>query len=184
MEPHHEELDVVIRAEEPRDFTAIRDLVAAAFGSPAEADLVEAIRGSEQYVPEWALVAVHDDTDVVGHVMVSYADLVDGSTRRRIAMLSPLAVRPDVHGRGVGSVLVRGVAALADAAGEPLIVLEGSPVYYSRFGFEHAAPLGVELPLPSWATSEAGQLLRLRAYDANLRGRVEYSPAFAPFADH
>jgi putative acetyltransferase len=180
-----ERASLLVRPETAADHVAIRAVVMGAFASDTEADLVDAIRTSAEYVAAWALVAVDHAGDVAGHVMVSYASLVgeSGSTRP-IAMLSPLAVRPDVQGIGYGSALVRSVVELADAAGEPLVILEGNPLYYSRFGFEHARPLGVELPLPSWAMSEAGQLIRLAAYDGAIRGKVAYPPAFDGVTEH
>jgi putative acetyltransferase len=162
-----------IRSERPADNDAITEVVGAAFKSPAEARLVELIRASEHYVPEWALVAERDG-HIAGHVMVSYTPLA----ARRIPMLSPLAVAPELHNQGIGGALVREVCARVDAAGEPCVILEGSPVYYSRFGFEPSAPLGVILPLPDWVPPEAGQLLRLRNYDASITGTVVYPPAF------
>jgi putative acetyltransferase len=162
-----------IRAEGAADIDAIAAVVEAAFNSPEEARLVEKIRASENFVPEWSLVAERDGR-IVGHVMVSYAAL----GTERIPMLSPLAVAPDVHNQGIGGALVREVCARVDAAGEPCVVLEGSPVYYSRFGFEPSAPLGVTLPLPEWAPPDAGQLLRLRHYDPARHGNVVYPPAF------
>ena len=57
-------------------------------------------------------------------------------------------------------------------------MLEGSPAFYGRLGFEPAAAYGLILPLPSWAPPEAAQVLRL-ADDAPVpRGRVVYPPAF------
>src|SRR3954463_2189732 len=75
-------MPVTIRAERPEDFDAISRVVAAAFNSQIEADLVLAIRASEHYVGEWALVAELDEV-IVGHVMLSYSalHLDDGSTR-------------------------------------------------------------------------------------------------------
>jgi putative acetyltransferase len=121
------------------------------------------------------------DGRVVGHVMVSGAALRNDSGDRTISMLSPLAVDPDHHGAGIGGALVRAVTAIADERGEPLVVLEGSPRYYARFGFVHSVPHGIELPLPDWAPAEAAQVLLLRAYDPHdptLRGRVVYPAAF------
>jgi len=51
-----------------------------------------------------------------------------------IVMLSPLAVVPEFQKRGIGSALVRDVTAEADRRGHPFVILEGSPVYYGRFG--------------------------------------------------
>jgi putative acetyltransferase len=171
-------LAVTIRPERPTDHDAIAAVVTAAFGSPAEARLVADVRASENYVAGLSLVAEHEGR-VVGHVMVSYVGLNDGSgNERRIASLSPLAVAPDVQRRGVGSALVRAVTAEADRRGEPLVVLEGSPAYYGRLGFEHAARYGIEIRLPSWAPPEAAQVMRLAAHDPSITGRLVYPPAF------
>jgi putative acetyltransferase len=173
-----------IRSERGDDHTAIRDVVAAAFGSLVEAALVDAIRNSPEYVGEWALVAELEGA-IVGHTMVSYARLVtDHEVSRRVAMLSPLAVAPEVQRGGIGAALVRSVCARVDTAGEPCVVLEGSPAYYARFGFEPARPLGIEIPIPSWAPSEAGQLLRLANYTDSMRGTVVYPKAFDAVSDH
>jgi len=115
--------------------------------------------------------------------MVSYVTLRDASADHRVPSLSPLAVDPDHQRTGIGSALVRAVATIVDSADEPMIVLEGSPRYYSRFGFEHAVPRGVTMTLPSWAPPEAAQLLRLRRYDADLRGQVVYPAAFDVVTD-
>ncbi len=73
---------------------------------------------------------------------------------------------------------------LADERGEPLVVLEGSPVYYGRLGFQRSAAYGIELPIPDWAPPEASQVLPLRNYDPSIRGRVVYPPAFDAATDH
>jgi putative acetyltransferase len=169
--------DITIRAEQPGDVAAIAEVVEAAFGSPLEARLVDAIRTSPEFVPKLSLVAELGGR-VVGHVMISGASLEDERGRRDIVMLSPLAVAPDLQRRGIGSALVGEVTARADRRGDPLVVLEGSPVFYGRLGFEPAAPLGIHITLPEWAPPEAAQVMRLRAYEPSLHGRVVYSPAF------
>jgi len=116
--------------------------------------------------------------DVVGHVMVSHVELALGDARRPIASLSPLAVEPGHQRAGIGSALVREVVQRADAHGEPLVVLEGSPRFYGRFGFEFAVPLGIHMDLPDWAPPEAAQVRRLVRYDSSFRGHVVYPPAF------
>ncbi len=167
-----------LRPETPADFDAIRAVVAAAFASDVEAKLVDDIRADECYRPELALVA-EEDGDVVGHVMISHAELHTPDGVRRIAMLSPLAVAPPRQKDGVGSALVREVTARADALGDAVVVLEGSPAYYPRFGFVDARTLGIEIHLPDWAPPEAGQALPLAAYDPALRGTVVHPPPFA-----
>jgi putative acetyltransferase len=167
----------VIRAEQPNDFDAIAEVVAAAFNSRPHARLVENIRASPHYLPELSLVAERDGR-IVGHVMISYSKLRDGEAERPIGQLSPLSVAPDAQRQGVGTDLVRTVCALADERGEPLVVLEGDPAYYGRFGFEFAPAYGIHITLPSWAAPEAAQMMRLRNYDPSIRGQVVYPPAF------
>lgn len=168
---------VQIRAERPGDRDAIARVVAAAFDSEAHARLVEAIRSSANFIADLALVA-EEAGDVVGYVMISHAELDDGVARRRVATLSPLAVRPDRQGQGIGSALVRTACDEAKERGEPLILVEGDPRFYGRFGFEPAVPHGIGFTLPSWAPEEAGQVLRLTGDDPCLRGRVVYPAAF------
>ncbi len=158
-------------------------MVEAAFGSEVEAGLVAAIRASPEYIPECALVAIVDG-QVVGHVMISDAAIELDGARRRIAMLSPLAVRPEFQRRGVGSALVHEVVRRADARDEPLVILEGDPNYYGRLGFVSATPLGIAIPIPDWASPEAAQCICLRAYDRAIRGQVVYPAAFDGLADH
>lgn len=168
---------MIIRPEQPRDFDAIRVVVRDAFDSDVEAKLVDDIRADACYRPELALVADMDG-EIVGHVMLSSCALRDGDVEHAIVMLSPLAVTPERQREGVGSALVRDVCARADAEGEPLIVLEGSPAYYQRFGFVDSRTLGIEIHLPDWAPPEAGQALPLSSYDPVLRGTVVYPPPF------
>ncbi len=172
-----------IRAERSEDRAAIALVVTAAFGSPVEARLVTAIRASAGFIPELSLVAELEHR-IVGHVMISAASLGDGDAHHRIVTLSPLAVAPDVQRRGIGSALVREVTARADQRGEALVVLEGAPAFYGRFGFEPSAPHGIHLALPSWAPPQAGQVLRLRAYDPSFRGQVVYPPSFDEVVEH
>jgi putative acetyltransferase len=171
-----------VRAENATDHDEIASVVSRAFGSPNEAQLVAAIRASSNYVPSWSLVATVERR-VVGHVMVSYVILRDGASEHCVPSLSPLSVDPDHQARGIGSAMVRAVAAVVDAAGEPLIVLEGSPWYYSRFGFEYAVPLGITIKLPDWAPAEAAQVLRLNRYDPAIRGELVYPQAFDVVTD-
>jgi putative acetyltransferase len=174
---------VTIRAETPEDQRAIFEVVEAAFGSAIEARLVDLIRESPNFVPELSLVAELEGR-IVGHVMVSFVALHDVDARHRTCSLAPLAVAPEFQGRGVGSALVREVAARVDERGEPLIVLEGSPAYYGRFGFESSVAHGIRITLPEWAPPEAAQVLRLRNYDPEIRGLLVYPPAFDVISGH
>jgi putative acetyltransferase len=181
--PYHLPAWFGIRPETRADHASVSAVVFAAFGSEDEPMLVEAIRASPEFLPELSLVA-DVGGQVVGHVMISYAAICDGDAQARVALLAPLAVAPEFQSRGIGSALVRRVTALADDRGEPVVVLEGSPVFYGRLGFEYSAPYGIHLPLPSWAPKEAYQVLRLRNYSASVRGQVVFPPAFRGVGEH
>ena len=166
-----------VRPERPDDRVAVAAVVQAAFGAhgPAVVAFVDALRRSQGYVPELALVAV-DDSGVVGYVMLTWVPL-EGSARDRILNLTPLAVRPDRQRTGVGTRLVTSALALADEAGEPAVVVEGVPGYYPRFGFERASALGVRPPHDG-IPDAAFMVKRLAAWDSAVAGRVVYTPAF------
>lgn len=168
------------RSDDPDEVAAIAAVNAAAFERPAHGALPAALRATPHYRPRWCFVATEASGAVVGHVMVGTAFLdldADGEGRRReIPNLSPLAVVPHRQRQGVGRALVEAVIAAVDADGEPFVVLEGSPAYYGRLGFEDAREHGVTLPLPDWAPREAGQLYPLTGY-RRLPGRVVYPPS-------
>lgn len=69
------------------------------------------------------------------------------------------------------------VITAADAGDVQMIVVLGSPQYYSRFGFRPAGELGVIPPEPSWG--DAFQARALTAYSPAVAGRFEYAPAFS-----
>ena len=70
---------------------------------------------------------------------------------------------PSHQRTGIGSTMMRRLIAAADAAGEPAIVLLGSPDFYGRFGFVAASEIGIEAPDPAWG--KYFQVRRLTAYD-------------------
>jgi putative acetyltransferase len=163
---------VIVRPERADDHAAVAAVVRAAFDSPVEPKLVEDLRASPGYVPDLSLVA--DDGEVVGHVMFTVTEIERGP---QILMLSPLAVRPDRQRQGIGSRLVEEGLRGCRERGEPLVIVEGDPRYYSRFGFVRASELGLERPhdqTPEWAF----QALPLPTYDERVRGRVVYPPPF------
>jgi len=176
--------DITVRAERAEDRARIREVTASAFShDPGVADLVDLIRASSGYMPELSLVAEMKG-DIVGHVMLSHADLIDEwGERHQILTLSPLSVDPSHQRQGIGSELVRNGVERAGALGEPLVVLEGSPDYYPRFGFRPAAQFGVAIDLPEWGPPEAAMVYPLSAYVPTVRGKLNYPRAFRAIED-
>ncbi|MGH8902470.1 MAG: GNAT family N-acetyltransferase [Egibacteraceae bacterium] len=165
-----------IRPEGPRDHGAVRAVHTAAFGSAAEADLVDALRATPAWVPEFSLVAELDG-GIVGHVLLTRVD-VSGEWGLGLA---PVGVLPCRQRRGVGSALVRAVLEAAATAGERLVVVLGDPAYYGRFGFVAASRYGVTCSYQ--VPDEVFQALPLPTYDGAPRGLVRYSEPFSALGE-
>jgi putative acetyltransferase len=163
---------VIVRAETEADYAAIRAVVDAAFGDTITGDLVEMIRRSDRYVPELSLVAVSEGQSL-GHVMSSYVDLEPGA--RPFLQVGPLAVGPAHQRQGIGSALMDETIRLADARAEPLLLIEGDPAYYGRFGFTRADEAGIEPPQEAHGP-QYFMFRPLAAYDPSLTGRAVYPP--------
>jgi putative acetyltransferase len=161
---------VIIRPETAADHDAIRKVNDEAFGDTVEGKLVDAIRESDRFVPELSLVAVSEG-QTHGHVISSYVDVEPGA--RRVLQVGPLAVLPSHQRRGIGSALVGETIRIADARGEPLLLIEGNPKYYGRFGFTRADAVGIEPP-PEALGPQYFMIRPLGGYDPAFRGRAVY----------
>jgi len=166
---------MLIRTETAADHEAVREVLIDAFDGPDEALLVDLIRNSARFVPDLSIVAEVDGA-VVGHILFSHVDLV-GDQTRQVLSLAPLAVAKSAQLSGVGRALVEEGLARCDRRGEPLVVLEGIPAYYPRFGFEPAAEHRIDKPAHG-VPDEAFMVYRLAAYDPAYRGKLVYPPAF------
>ena len=163
---------MIVRAETPDDHDTIRRIVDEAFGDTITSAIVDGIRASDRFIPELSLVAVYEGQPL-GHVISSYVDVVPGS--RRVLQVGPLAVVPSHQRCGIGTALMRETIRIAEERGEPLLLIEGNPAYYGRFGFTRADEQGIEMP-PESHGPQYFMIRPLRAYDSSLRGRVVYPP--------
>jgi putative acetyltransferase len=190
-------MSITLRPEGEDDFPAIRALLLAAFPTPAEADLVEALRAEEAHVPDACLVAERDG-EVVGMAFTSVATLEEPETSLGFGfgagvvpsapalVLAPMAVLPELQNEGVGGALVRELLRRAPAAAPqfPLVSVLGHADYYPRFGFEPARPLGIRPPFD--APDEAWMAFRLPSWprpgEPQPTGVLRYADAFADVA--
>ena len=161
---------MIVRAETPDDHDTIRRIVDEAFGDRITSKIVDGIRASDRVVPELSLVAV-SERQSLGHVISSYVDVVPGTSR--VLQVGPLAVVPLHQRQGMGTALMQETIRIADELGEPLLLIEGSPKYYGRFGFTRADAVGIEPP-PEAHGPQYFMIRPLRAYDPTLRGRAVY----------
>lgn len=129
------------RPETAEDASAVRPLVAAAFGSEAEADLVDALRRDpDAWLPGLSYVAEAPDGSIAAHALITRC-LVDGAPA---AALAPVAVAPAYQRTGAGKAVVRAVLDAARLRGESLVLVLGHPEYYPKFGFARASEYGIK----------------------------------------
>lgn len=164
----------LIRPETDDDASAIRRVNEQAFGQPAEALLVEALR--ENGASLLSLVA-ENDNQVVGHILFSPAHIKSDESETPAVALAPVAVLPDHQRKGVGTALIlQGLAVLHDM-GHGLVIVLGHPGYYPKFGFTPASRFGIRCPFE--VPDEAFMALELREGAAPRSGGVvRYRPEF------
>lgn len=167
-----------VRSEIPQDWGAVSDLHREAFGEHGEAvaslvaDLRLLVAGEEGL----SLIA-EQGGQILGHVMLT-PSLLDAPARLLpVQVLSPVGVLPAHQRRGIGSALIRQALQIMVERHVPVVFLEGSPAYYSRFGFQPGGPLGFRKP--SLRIPDAAfQALCLPAYEPWMVGTLVYAEAF------
>lgn len=157
---------MIIRDEESADRSAVRDVIRAAFGRPAEAELVDRLSADGDSVI--SLVAFDRDR-AVGHVMLSKM-----KASFRALGLAPVSVRPDRQRSGVGSSLVREALMRVRNGGWDAVFVLGDPGFYRRFGFDPDLAIG-------FTCDYAGphfMVLSMRDSIPVTTGRIDYASAF------
>jgi putative acetyltransferase len=130
--------------------TAVADLLTKAFGQKAEAQLVEALRKSRAIAGEMVLPMANDN----GSEVIGYAALSTMLSPKGWLCLAPVAIRPELQGRGFGRRLTGMITQWAEMSGQTVVVL-GDPEFYSRCGFRPIAD-GFTSPYPLTHTLTAG----------------------------
>ena len=161
---------MLIRNEEERDWAAVHALNVAAFETPAEASLVDALRQQARAIV--SLVAEEN-----GHVMFSpvalfcHPELV-------IMGLAPMAVAQEHPHKGIAPALVRAGLEQCKKLGCGAVVVLGHPENYPRFGFSPSARFGIscEYEVPE----EVFMLVELEpGFLHGASGKVNYHAAFS-----
>jgi putative acetyltransferase len=170
---------ILYRPELPTDAPAIAAVVASAFGRPAEARLVDALRASAALdLSLVALLVAFSGADLIGHVALSAVSMDRLGGGGRWQGLAPLSVSPAHQRRGIGRMLVQRALAAAEKVGVAAMFVLGSPDYSGRLGFAKARPLGWRCVYD--APSAAFRVRRLAAAaDIPPAGTVRYRAEFA-----
>ena len=162
------------------DQESIRKVLQAAFGTDAEAKLVDDLRAEGTYwIPRYSVLgftaAIPDsefETTIAAHALLHRCSV--GNQPGLI--LAPTGVLPQHQGEGAGSAVIRAAIELAREDGEPFILVYGYPRFYPRFGFRPSAKLGITA---QWATQpEALQVLVLDDEAILPAGEVELPAAY------
>ena len=135
---------VTIRHEAYTDGAAREALLDRTFGAARFRKTCEQLRRGRLPSPGLAFGA-YDGDALVGTLRLW--DIVAGSAGSEL-LLGPLAVAPEMQGRGLGSTLVRHAIHEAALSGHDAILLVGDAPYYRRFGFSSGKVKGLRLPGP------------------------------------
>lgn len=167
--------DLRIRDELPGEEDAIASVLRAAFETPGEERLVEALRASGAIR---ASMVAELDGRPVAYIAFSEVTVTDADGRTSTGLgLGPMAVLPGLQGLGVGGRLLDASIAAMQGGAYPFCVVLGHPDYYARHGFELAAPRGIrwEHPVPD----DVFFVRELREGGLEgVRGVVRYRPEF------
>ena len=130
--------------ERPIDAALIEPLLDKCFGSERVKKSAYEIRKNIEPLSELSFVAIKGDKLLA---TIRYWPITIGDKTPAL-LLGPIAVEPDLQGKGIGVRLIRESLKVAEELGHQLIVLVGDPEYYGQFGFENAAVRGFQLPGP------------------------------------
>ncbi len=166
-------MNVLILPEVPKDYAEVYAVNAAAFETPAEANLVEVLRVEAH--PYVSLVA-KEDGEIVGHILFSPV-VLSGHEDLKIMGLGPVAVMPEKQGRGIGSALITAGLESCKHLDYGAVVVLGHKGYYPRFGFTQSLRFGIgcEYDVPE----EVFMVIELvPGYLQGAQGIIKYHAAF------
>lgn len=171
-------MSITIRTENISDYLQVHNVNFIAFGNREdEARLVERIRATRNFVPQLSIVA-EEHGKVVGHLLMSKAEIIEGEKRHEVIVLAPIAVRPDYQRQGIGKQLIHEGITRCKELGYYIVFLIGHPSYYPKFGFKSARQYGLELNQFE-VSDEVFMVCELKEDELlNIKGELKYPSVF------
>jgi putative acetyltransferase len=167
---------ITIQPEKEGYYTAIYELNVLAFGREDEAKLLETLRKTSGFIPDFSLVALKEGR-VIGHILFTSIAIQTKNDTLPALALAPMALHPEFQNRGIGSELVRQGLERCRKLGYKVVIVVGHPTYYPRFGFISARAKGLGAPFP--VPDEAFMVIELTPGALNgISGMIIYPPAF------
>lgn len=143
-------MKITIRQETREDHKEVFSLIEKAFEKEPYSDhgeqfLVERLRKSNAFIPQLSLVAEAKGV-VVGYILVTALKIKGEREEFDSLALAPVAVLPELHGKGIGAQLIEEAHRKAIELGYTSVILLGHAAYYPRFGYRQAHTFGITLP--------------------------------------
>ena len=132
-----------IKPESPALAQPVERLLDGVFGAERREKASYLYRENVAPLPALSWVA-HDGDRLVG--AIRYWPIQVGEAGHSALLLGPLAIVPDLAGKGIGRALTFKTMEIAADMGHDLVLLVGDYDYYKRFGFVPATPYGFVMP--------------------------------------
>lgn len=134
-------------------------LAAQAFGSPENIEEEARIwrrmdERATDFLPRQRRGVFLGDT-YVGGCMINERVMRAGAARLPTACVGVVVTHPDYRLRGIGTEILRDAAAFAEKNGEALLLLDGIPNFYHRFGYTDVWDLTEHVIEPTAVPNEA-----------------------------
>ena len=165
---------MLIRTEKENDKDAVRVVNMSAFETPAEADLVDALREQAQRIVSFV---AEDGGRVLGYILFSPVSL-PAHPDLNVMGLGPVAVVREHQRQGIGSALIRAGLEKCRQKGVAVVVVLGHPEFYPRFGFLSSSRFGIDSEYEVQQDAFMVMELHLGSLSGKT-GTVKYNDAFS-----
>lgn len=175
-------MDIFIRQERTTDYKKTEEVIKKAFLNEQYSDkrehfLVSRIRKSDAFIPELSLVACNESEDVVGHILLSKVEIINGDHAVESLALAPVSVTPKCQKQGIGTQLIHTALEKAKELGYHSVIVLGHKDYYPKFGFKSASLWNIRAPFDVPDDVFMALELTENALE-DVQGIVQYSKAF------